>query len=93
MENTEKDTPRVGQPRSDLGSGSTANTVESTKVDVTASDGIVRLNEATNSADTAYEFSTKKKWWILTVVALCQTSMSKFNPIPSHLHISFQSLI
>lgn len=35
------------------------------------------LNEANAIEYTGYRFSTKKKWWILTVVALCQTSMSK----------------
>lgn len=35
------------------------------------------LNEANAVEHTAYMFSTKKKWWILTVVALCQTSMSE----------------
>ena len=35
------------------------------------------LNEANAIEHTAYMFSTKKKWWILTVVALCQTSMSE----------------
>ncbi|CAO2657308.1 Nn.00g034340.m01.CDS01 [Neocucurbitaria sp. VM-36] len=34
------------------------------------------LNEANAVEHTAYVFSTKKKWWILTVVALCQTSMN-----------------
>jgi hypothetical protein len=36
------------------------------------------LNEANSFEHTAYSFSTKKKWAILTVVALCQTSMSTF---------------
>jgi hypothetical protein len=36
------------------------------------------LNEVEDYEYTAYAFSTKKKWAILTVVALCQTSMSKF---------------
>lgn len=36
------------------------------------------LNEANAVEHTAYMFSTNKKWWILTVVALCQTSMSMF---------------
>ncbi|KAF1841676.1 MFS multidrug transporter-like protein [Cucurbitaria berberidis CBS 394.84] len=34
------------------------------------------LDEANAVEHTAYMFSTKKKWWILTVVALCQTSMN-----------------
>ena len=33
-------------------------------------------NEVNAVEHTAYVFSTKRKWWILTVVALCQTSMS-----------------
>lgn len=40
--------------------------------------GPLVLNEANAVEHTAYMFSTKKKWWILTVVALCQTSMSEF---------------
>jgi hypothetical protein len=35
------------------------------------------LTEANSVEKTGYMFSTKKKWWILTVVALCQTSMSE----------------
>jgi hypothetical protein len=35
------------------------------------------LTEANCIEKTGYMFSTKKKWWILTVVALCQTSMSE----------------
>ncbi|KAJ4286257.1 hypothetical protein N0V90_013291 [Kalmusia sp. IMI 367209] len=35
-----------------------------------------QLNEVNGYEYTAYNFSTKKKWWILTVVALCQTSMN-----------------
>lgn len=35
------------------------------------------LDEGNAVEHTAYVFSKKKKWWILTVVALCQTSMSK----------------
>ncbi|KAH7402696.1 multidrug transporter [Pyrenochaeta sp. MPI-SDFR-AT-0127] len=34
------------------------------------------LNEVNSIEHTAYMFSTKKKWWILSVVALCQTSMN-----------------
>jgi hypothetical protein len=34
------------------------------------------LNEANAIEYTAYNFSNKKKWAVLTVVALCQTSMS-----------------
>lgn len=37
------------------------------------------LDEANAFKHTAYNFSTKKKWAVLTVVALCQTSMSKLN--------------
>jgi hypothetical protein len=35
------------------------------------------LNEANAFEHTAYNFSNRKKWAVLTVVALCQTSMSK----------------
>lgn len=34
------------------------------------------LDEIKDSEHTGWSFSTKKKWWILTVVALCQTSMN-----------------
>lgn len=37
----------------------------------------LKLNEANAVEHTAYTFSTRKKWIILTVVALCQTSMSE----------------
>ncbi|KAI8937684.1 hypothetical protein NX059_005385 [Plenodomus lindquistii] len=43
--------------------------------------GPLILNEANAVEHTAYMFSTKKKWCILTVVALCQTSMSEL-PLP-----------
>jgi hypothetical protein len=36
------------------------------------------LNEANAFEHTAYNFSNRKKWAVLTVVALCQTSMSKY---------------
>jgi hypothetical protein len=36
------------------------------------------LSEANAIEYTAYNFSNKKKWAVLTVVALCQTSMSKY---------------
>jgi hypothetical protein len=39
--------------------------------------GTLVLNEANSFEQTAYAWSTKKKWAVLTVVALCQTSMSK----------------
>jgi hypothetical protein len=35
------------------------------------------LNEVNSIQETAYAWSTKKKWAVLTVVALCQTSMSE----------------
>jgi hypothetical protein len=35
------------------------------------------LTEANAFKHTAYHFSNRKKWAILTVVGLCQTSMSK----------------
>lgn len=38
--------------------------------------GIEQLDEVSGYEYTAYNFSDKKKWWILTVVALCQTSMN-----------------
>ncbi|KAH6620366.1 major facilitator superfamily domain-containing protein [Boeremia exigua] len=38
--------------------------------------GVTRLSEGADIKDTAYAFSYKYKWWILTVVALCQTSMN-----------------
>lgn len=43
----------------------------------TGSSGAFKLDEANSVEKTGYMFSTKKKWQILTVVALCQTSMSK----------------
>jgi hypothetical protein len=41
------------------------------------------LTEANSLEHTAYKFSDKKKWAVLTVVALCQTSMSKYQCNPS----------
>lgn len=41
-------------------------------------DGLLVLDEGNAYKHTAYNFSTRKKWAVLTVVALCQTSMSKF---------------
>jgi hypothetical protein len=38
--------------------------------------GVEQLDEINGYEYTAYNFSTGKKWWILTVVALCQTSMN-----------------
>jgi hypothetical protein len=35
------------------------------------------LTEANAFKHTAYHFSNRKKWAVLTVVGLCQTSMSK----------------
>lgn len=43
----------------------------------TAPNAQVILNEANAYEHTAYNFSNKKKWAVLTVVALCQTSMSE----------------
>jgi hypothetical protein len=40
--------------------------------------GPLILNEANSIEQTAYAWSNKKKWAVLTVVALCQTSMSKY---------------
>ncbi|XP_014559172.1 hypothetical protein COCVIDRAFT_13793 [Bipolaris victoriae FI3] len=42
----------------------------------TGSSGAFKLDEANSVEKTGYMFSTKKKWQILTVVALCQTSMN-----------------
>ena len=39
--------------------------------------GHFKLTELNCIEKTGYMFSSKKKWQILTVVALCQTSMSK----------------
>jgi hypothetical protein len=39
-------------------------------------DGKIILDEIDGFEYTGYAFSTRKKWWILTVVALCQTSMN-----------------
>lgn len=87
MENTETKDPVVGQPRSQRGSDSTAAEVARKEEGVAVSDDTIRLSEATNLADTAYRFSTLRKWQILTVVALCQTSMSKLFSIPSQLQM------
>ncbi|KAK7182214.1 hypothetical protein DPSP01_006935 [Paraphaeosphaeria sporulosa] len=38
--------------------------------------GVEELNEINGYEYTAYNFSIGKKWWVLTVVALCQTSMN-----------------
>ena len=38
--------------------------------------GVEQLDEVNGYVFTAYNFSDKKKWWILSVVALCQTSMN-----------------
>jgi hypothetical protein len=40
--------------------------------------GPLILTEANSIEHTAYTWSPKKKWAVLTVVALCQTSMSRF---------------
>lgn len=76
MKNTAEQDARVDQPRTDSESSSSARAVEP-KEGLVGDNSITRLSEATNLKDTAYAFSTRKKWWILTVVALCQTSMSK----------------
>lgn len=39
--------------------------------------GPLELNEVNAYENTGYAFTNKKKWAILTVVGLCQTSMSK----------------
>lgn len=81
MENTGRKDPVVGEPRSQRGSDSTTAEL-ARKEGVAANDGTTRLSEAANLADTAYRFSTFRKWQILTVVALCQTSMSKLFAAP-----------
>ncbi|KAJ4413309.1 hypothetical protein N0V91_000284 [Didymella pomorum] len=78
MENiAEKDAP-VGETRATLGgSGSSGSSLQARPTKESNGDNSINiLNEATNRKDTACAFSTKKKWWILTVVALCQTSMN-----------------
>jgi hypothetical protein len=45
--------------------------------------GVEQLDEINGYEYTAYNFSTGKKWWILTVVALCQTSMNFVSCLPS----------
>ena len=84
MENTQEKDARVRQPRSDSNS-SLSGTAAERKEGLVGVDGITRLSEATDLSDTAYAFSTKRKWWILTVVALCQTSMSEFLLSPIQL--------
>lgn len=79
MEKTADKDRRVNGPRVTLlGSRSIESTLQTRRTEAKEGDNsITILNEATNLTDTAYAFSTKKKWWILTVVALCQTSMSE----------------
>jgi len=79
MENTQEKNAYVRAPRTDSSNSSPGPAVER-KEGIVDAEGVTRLSEATNIADTAYAFSTKYKWWILTVVALCQTSMSRFFP-------------
>lgn len=43
--------------------------------------GVETLDEVNAYEHTAYAFSRKRKWWILTVVALCQTSMNFVSPV------------
>lgn len=85
---TEKDA-RVGEPRAALGSGSSGSSLQTRPTTESGGNGITILNEATDLKDTAYAFSTKKKWWILTVVALCQTSMSESLYLSIASHTSF----
>ncbi|PSN68893.1 MFS general substrate transporter [Corynespora cassiicola Philippines] len=53
-----------------------------TKLEATATNDTTIVNskpvltEASGLAYTAYSWPQRKKWWILTVVALCQTSMN-----------------
>lgn len=45
--------------------------------------GVEQLDEVSGYEHTAYNFSKGKKWWILSVVALCQTSMNFVSvPVP-----------
>ncbi|KAJ4340164.1 hypothetical protein N0V87_002785 [Didymella glomerata] len=76
MENTAEKDARLGEPSAALvGSGSSGSSLQ-TRPTTEGDNGIIILNEAANLKDTAYAFSSKKKWWILTAVALCQTSMN-----------------
>lgn len=76
METIEEKNARVGSSRPDSSNSLPGPAVE--RNGLVDAEGITRLSEVTNLKDTAYAFSSKKKWWILTVVALCQTSMSRF---------------
>lgn len=51
-------------------------------------DGPLVLNEANAFKHTAYNFSSRKKWAVLTVVALCQTSMSMYSTFVASAHRS-----
>ncbi|KAF1958686.1 MFS general substrate transporter [Byssothecium circinans] len=59
-------------------------------------DGKTILNDVDGFEHTGYCFSKRKKWWILSVVALCQTSMNfnaatysnAVNPLNGHYGIS-----
>lgn len=86
MENAEMKNARIGQSRSERDSNSSAPAGEP-KEGVVAADGTIKLCEAVNLEDTAYRFSTWRKWQILTVVALCQTSMSELSPASFRLHM------
>lgn len=83
MTNAQDKDARVGQHRSDSDSSSAVPAVKPEE-----GPSIVILNEVSNRKDTAYAFSVKRKWWILTVVALCQTSMSKVPHVPSQAQVS-----
>ncbi|KAF2877018.1 major facilitator superfamily domain-containing protein [Massariosphaeria phaeospora] len=50
--------------------------VETRDAPAPAPSGKIVLREEENWNRTAKAFSSKKKWWILTVVALCQTTMN-----------------
>ncbi|KAL6705898.1 hypothetical protein ACN47E_006358 [Coniothyrium glycines] len=50
--------------------------VPTTSKNIDGRAGLLKLDEVNAFEHTAYMWSTKKKWWILTVVALCQTSMN-----------------
>lgn len=87
MENSEVKYIHIGQRPRESGSESSANTAETKSEGTVTNDGTIRLSEATNWKDTAYAFSAARKWQILTVVALCQTSMSTFSLVSFLLRI------
>ena len=73
---TESDASIVSAAQKEAGAGGLEVAPTRSHPTVGATGPLV-LDETNAVEHTAYMFSTKKKWWILTVVALCQTSMSK----------------